>query len=204
MRLELEPAYLLAKASSLTKSAVPIIPYIPKHRTAPARRLDTVSAWAGIEDILLDIIERFNLKTDRALEFGVEFGFSSAALSSYFDQVTGVDTFEGDRHTKTIRDFFAETRQRLAPFQNIQLIRSNYQDFVQTDHGFFDLIHVDIIHTFADTYACGMWSAQHSTCTIFHDTESFSAVKQAVREIARDTGKTFYNFKECHGLGILV
>jgi hypothetical protein len=39
---------------------------------------------------------------------------------------------------------------------------------------------------------------------LFHDTESFPAVKQAVSDIARETNKTFYNFKESYGLGILV
>jgi hypothetical protein len=117
-----------------------------------------------------------------------------------------VDTFQGDRHTTVFEDFYAETSARLEPYGNIEVIRADYRDFIkEADPGVtYDLIHVDIIHTFADTYACGVWSAHHSKCTIFHDTESFPAVKQAVREIARDTGKKFYNFTEFYGLGIVV
>jgi hypothetical protein len=68
----------------------------------------------------------------------------------------------------------------------------------------YDFIHVDIVHTFADTFACGLWSANHAKCVAFHDTESFPAVKRAVADIARQTGKTFYNFVESNGLGILI
>jgi hypothetical protein len=83
-------------------------------------------------------------------------------------------------------------------------VRSDYRDWILNDVGRYDLIHVDIVHTFADTFACGLWSAQHASCVIFHDTESFSAVRRAVIEIARHTGRRFYNFKESNGLGILV
>jgi hypothetical protein len=201
---EFEIAYWRSVATGLVKPKIPVIPYIPAHRQPPQRSLQVVSAWEGIQNILADLIERFHIDTARCLEFGVEFGFSTVALSSYFASVTGVDTFHGDSHTTNKDDIYSETKQRLAPYANIQLVRSDYRDFIQQDHGNFGLVHVDIIHTFADTFACGLWSAQHSQCAIFHDTESFPAVKQAVAEIARATGKTFYNFRESNGLGILV
>ena len=134
----------------------------------------------------------------------MEYGFSTVALSGYFRSVTGVDTFQGDRHTNNIQDIYAETVERLVPFENIRLVRSDYRDFIKEDQGAYDLIHVDIIHTYADTYRCGLWSAKRSQCTIFHDTESFPAVKLAVTDIARATGKRFYNYTESYGLGILV
>ena len=173
-------------------------------REVPARHLDRSSSWAGLESVLADIIDRFQLGKDRCLEFGVEFGYSTVALSSFFQDVTGVDTFQGDRHTNVIRDTYDEALANVSPYSNIHLVRSDYQTYIEHDRQTYDLIHVDIIHTFADTYACGLWSAQHSQCTIFHDTESFPQVKQAVREIARSTGKTFHNFTEFYGLGIIV
>jgi hypothetical protein len=204
MKFELESAYWKAVISNLRKPRVAITPYIPAHRRSPERVLPVVSAWTGIESILSDIIERFGIETRHCLEFGVEFGYSTAALSSFFDSVVGVDTFVGDRHTGTLMDIYAETAARLSAFDNIQLKRSDYRDWIKTDENKYDLIHVDIIHTFADTFACGLWSAAHSKCTIFHDTETFPAVKQAVVEIARYSGKKFYNFRESNGLGILV
>ena len=204
MKVPLEFAYWQSIAAGLSKPRVSIVPYIPACRQPPSRGLQVLSAWDGIQNILADLVEHFHLDTSRCLEFGVEYGFSTVALSSYFESVTGVDTFQGDSHTVNKSDIFDETTNRLAPYTNINLIRSDYRDFIKQDHGSFGLIHVDIIHTFADTFACGLWSASHSQCTIFHDTESFPQVKQAVVEIARVSGKKFYNFEESYGLGILV
>ena len=183
---------------------VSILDYVPRTRKTPERVLGVVTAWKGIESIVADIIERFELKTGNCLEFGVEHGFSTAALSSYFQSVTGVDTFLGDQHTQNNWDFYAETAKRLSDFHNIRLIRSDYRDWISKDNSVYDLIHVDIVHTYADTFACGLWSAMHSKCVLFHDTESFPTVKQAVIDIARETNKIFYNFRESNGLGILV
>ena len=204
MRYSFESAYWRSVIAGLAKPKIPVIPYVPAHRQPPSRGLQVVSAWEGIQNILADLIARFQIDTSRCLEFGVEYGFSTVAISSYFQSVMGVDTFHGDLHTDNKDDIFDETSRRLSFYPNIELIRSDYRDFIKQDHGTFGLIHVDIIHTFADTFACGLWSAHHSHCTIFHDTESFPAVKQAVVEVARATGKKFYNFNESFGLGILV
>jgi hypothetical protein len=204
MKFELEYAYWRSFVAGLAKPKPTIMPYLPTNRSVPTRTLPVKSAWQGIETILAEMIERFDIGTDRCLEFGVEFGYSTVALSSFFDSVLGVDTFLGDKHTTNNHDVYQETVGRLSSFSNIQLIRSDYKDWIKKDENDYDLIHVDIIHSYADTFACGLWSANHSKCTIFHDTESFPAVKQAVLDISRETGKTFYNFVECNGLGILV
>jgi Methyltransferase domain len=182
---------------------VPVLPYVPQHRKLPPRVLPVPTAWKGIESVLGDLIGRFGIGTHRCLEFGVEHGYSTAALSCFFDTVTGVDTFAGDKHS-LIRDLLAETSARLSSFDNIQLVRSDYRDWAAKDDSFYDLIHIDIVHTYFDTFACGLWSAQHARCVLFHDTESFPAVKRAVIDISRQTGKSFYNFTESNGLGILT
>lgn len=204
MKQVLEFPYWQSILSGLLKQPVPILPYQPGRLQAPTRKLQVASAWDGIQNILADLIERFQLDTSRCLEFGVEFGFSTVALSSFFESVTGVDTFCGDRDTANKSDIFKETSSRLKPYPNIELIQSDYRRFISQDHGIFGLIHVDIIHTYADTFACGHWSANHSQCTIFHDTESFPQVRRAVADIARATGKKFYNYEQHHGLGILI
>jgi hypothetical protein len=199
-----ELAYWQSVFEGLAKPKIPITQYVPLRRETPSRRLEVPSAWEGIQNILGDIIERFHLRKDACLEFGVEFGFSTVALSSYFDSVVGVDIFCGDIHTVNKQNIYEETVDRLSPYPNIELVRSDYRDFIQNEQRSFSLIHVDIVHTFADTFSCGLWSAQHSQCTIFHDTQSFPQVKQAVVEVARVTGKKFLNFKESYGLGILI
>ncbi len=199
-----EIEYWKSLVNNAFKPRVPIIPYVPKSRQMPPRVLHVDSAWKGIESVLADLITRFDLGRQRCLEFGVEFGYSTAALSCFFDNVTGVDTFSGDIHTTDHRDVYQETTTRLSSFPNIELIRSDYRDWIRKDQSYYDLIHVDIVHTYADTFACGLWSAMHAKCVLFHDTESFSTVRRAVIDISRESNKKFYNFKESNGLGILV
>jgi Methyltransferase domain len=199
-----EVEFWKAFVRGIASPKVSVVPYVPKRRVLPARVVSVPSAWEGIESVLEDLIQRFNISTQRCLEFGVEYGYSTAALSSFFETVTGVDTFVGDRHTVGRTDIYSDTLKRLSPFPNIQLVRSDYRDWIAKDDRFYGLIHVDIVHTYRDTLRCGLWSARHAECVLFHDTLSFPTVKQAVVDIARQTGKRFYHFKESNGLGILV
>ena len=199
-----EFGYWKSLVGGIVSPKVPVLSYVPERRQLPPRVLPVTTAWKGIESILSDLIAKFDIGTRRCLEFGVEYGYSTAALSCFFDTVIGVDTFLGDKHTQDNRDIFAETSSRLSSFDNIQLIRSDYRDWTAKNDDLYDLIHVDIIHTYADTFACGLWSARHAQCVLFHDTESFPAVRRAVIDIARQTNKRFYNFEESNGLGILV
>lgn len=161
-------------------------------------------AWVGLEQILDDIIRFSGIQRRRALEFGVEFGYSTSALANYFDQLTGVDTFQGDEHAGRYGNLYEKTKANLSGFKNIELVCADYRDFIKRHNERYDLIHVDIVHTYEDTYACGLWSARHSDCTIFHDTQSFHDVKRAVARIAKETGKKFYNYPKCNGLGIVI
>lgn len=178
--------------------------YEPKKFEKPEKLINIKSAWEGHELIIRDIIDNFKLPTSSCLEFGVEFGYSAVVFSNYFDKVTGVDTFEGDEHTFHKGDHYQSTKDNLALYDNIELIKANYKDFIEGNEQQYDLIHVDIVHTYEDTFACGLWAANHSKCTLFHDTESFPEVKKAVYDIAKKTGKTFYNYKPHFGLGILA
>jgi hypothetical protein len=178
--------------------------YIPSQFYSPPNLIQVVSAWQGHEKIIYDIIKRFNLQTNSCLEFGVEFGYSTVVFSNYFKEVTGVDIFIGDIHTEHKGDHYETTKAALSSYTNIKLIKSNYRDWIKADTQLYDLIHVDIVHTYEDTYQCGLWSAKHSKCTLFHDTESFPDVKKAVRDISKITGKKLYNYPKHYGLGIIV
>ena len=161
------------------------------------------SAWKGLELIIGDVIKRSGIQVNSCLEFGVEYGYSTAVFANYFKEVTGVDLFTGDMHAGFKENVYERACDNLKEFKNITLVKNDYRDFIKDNQNKYDLIHVDIIHTYEDTYECGLWAAAHSNCTLFHDTESFSSVKKAVRDIARKTGKTFYNYPYHHGLGIL-
>lgn len=187
-----------------TSPQIPILPYVPSRREMPPRVVPVPTAWKGIESILVDLIRQFSVGRQRCLEFGVEFGYSTAALSCFFDEVTGVDLFTGDKHTVNRSDILAETSANLSGFGNVHLVRSDYRDWVAHDRRDYDLIHVDIVHTYKDTFTCGLWSVRHAPCVLFHDTVSFPAVRRAVAAVARSAGRRFYNFEESNGLGILV
>lgn len=184
------------------KKDIPV--YKPKKKTKPTRLLAVDTAWSGLELIIEDILDRFEIKRDRCIEFGVEFGYSAVVFSNYFKAVTGVDTFEGDEHTLHQGDHFEKTKKRLAAYPNIKLHKSDYRDWIKQDNGAYDFSHVDIVHNYKETFECGLWAAEHSTCSIFHDTESYPDVRRAVIDIARATGKNIFNYPKSYGLGIIV
>lgn len=184
---------------------IDIIPYVPKFFVKMPKLPEVGTAWNGVDEILYDIVARFNIPQHKALEFGVQFGYSTAALANVFDSVIGVDTFIGDEHAGYVEDHFKQTKQRLSEWPNIELIQARFQDYILFDEdSCYDLIHVDIVHTYKETYLCGKWAIKHSPVVIFHDTRSFPDVMMAVMDLAQDFDRTLYNYEECHGVGILV
>ena len=183
---------------------VKVIPYLPINRFKPELIENKDSAWGNIPTIIRDIIDRFNIKTNNAVEFGVEFGYSTSALSNYFDSIDGVDIFTGDEHAGFKGDIFDITKSNLANFDGIKLHKMPYQEFTKDNNDRYDFAHVDIIHTYEDTYACGEWCVKHCDVVIFHDTISFKEVYQACYDLAFNYNMHFYNYEESNGLGILV
>ena len=181
-----------------------MIEYIPKQLTTPPQLIPVVSAWCGLERVIEDIQSRFGLGRELCLEFGVDWGYSTVALSNYFSKVTGVDWFKGDPHAGS-REVGTEqlVRSILTAFPQIELIADDYAHFITTCDKQYDLIHVDIIHTYEDTFKCGRWAIDHAPCVIFHDTDSFPGVRQAVEAIAEEVGAVAYNYPKHYGLGII-
>ena len=161
------------------------------------------SAWIGLEKIIPTLIKQFGLKNKLCIEFGVEKGYSTAVFAQYFDQVIGVDTFQGDVHAGYL-DSYSIAASNLSRFKNITLVKDNYQHYTTIDNNEYDLCHVDIIHTYEDTFACGEWAVHHAKCVIFHDTLSYGDVRKAVYDLAIKYNKKFYNYSYHHGLGILI
>lgn len=166
--------------------------------------LDVPSAWTGLESIIEDILTRFSIERDSCIEFGTEYGYSTVAFSNYFQRVKGIDLFIGDAHSGLKTDHYLETQLALSKYANIELIQRDYRDYVQEDNAHYNLAHVDIVHTYKDTYDCGLWALEHSDCCLFHDTNSFKEVRLAVIDLAKATGRKIYNYPHHHGLGIIV
>jgi len=186
------------------KNKFPIQEYKPIKKTIPEKTIQVASAWKGLELIIEDILDQFNIERNSCIEFGVEFGFSAVVFSNYFKKVTGVDIFLGDEHTVFKGDHYADTKKSLSEFENIKLFRSDYKDWIKEENDQYDFAHVDIVHNYKETYECGLWAVKHSKCCIFHDTDSFPEVRRAVFDIAKITGKKAYNYPYHNGLGIIV
>ncbi|GLU56130.1 class I SAM-dependent methyltransferase [Dyadobacter frigoris] len=187
---------------TFTKNYIPV--YKPAKLLRPENLPDVISAWKGLELIIEDILDGFDLERISCIEFGVGFGFSTAAFSNYFEKVTGVDTFEAKSLTGEKGDHYEETKAILSAYKNIQLFKSDYRDWIKKDQSRYSFAHIDIVHQYEETYECGLWAARHSDCTVFHDTESFPEVRQATIDIAIQTGQSLYNYPHLNGLGILV
>ena len=188
----------------LLHKRLPIEVYTPEKKVMPKNIIPIVTAWKGLELIIEDIIERFDIDRESCIEFGVEFGYSSVVFSNFFKEVIGVDIFIGDEHTDHKGDHYEKTKTSLAEFKNITLIKSDYKDWIKKDTKHYDFSHVDIVHNYKETFECGLWAATHSKCAIFHDTESFPEVRKAVIDIAKATNKNVYNYPYHNGLGIIV
>ena len=164
------------------------------------------SGWTGLERIMPSLVRLFCRNRESALEFGVEYGYSTSVLAQLFDEVHGVDWFKGDEHSNWREDYSDITIANLAHRSNITLWKESYQEYLATvaDNQRWDLIHVDVVHTFAATYEVGRWAADHSPVILFHDIEAFwPEVKQAVLQIAEETNREVYLYPRCFGLGIL-
>ncbi len=165
------------------------------------------SGWTGLEKIMPSLVKLFCRRdTKHALEFGVEYGYSTSVLAQLFTNVTGVDWFKGDEHSNWRDNYFAEASANLSHRSNVELIQSSYQNWLENapQHCYYSLVHVDVVHTYEATYTVGRWAADHAGVVIFHDTQYiWPEVKQAVLKIAEETGRDFYNYEPCNGLGIL-
>lgn len=185
-----------------------MIPFEPRYLYRPPRLIDVPTAWNGIESILHDIVSRFCPHATKCLEIGVDYGYSTAALSNFFASVVGVDTFAGDVHAghRESGEMFEKVRNSLLSYHNVRLVKADYKEFFHylnrcTD---YDLAHIDIVHTYNETLECGRMAMNVSRVVLFHDTRSFPEVMRAVSDLAEEKCAQFYEWPKCHGVGILV
>jgi hypothetical protein len=164
------------------------------------------SGWTGLERIMPALVRLFCRKRESALEFGCEYTFSTNVLAQLFDHVTGVDWFKGDEHSSWRDDYSAIARANVAHRKNVVLFQSSYQEWIAGAPSdiHFDLCHVDVVHTYQATYETCRWAADHCDVVIAHDTSFiWKEPKEAMLRVAEETGRDFYNYEPCNGLGIL-
>ena len=186
--------------------AIEFIPRYTENANIPKFIHKKEPVWQGCATILKDMIERFQIKTDTALDLGVLFGYSTSALAKYFKQVTGVDTFKNDRYENdpTRESNIEDVRLWLKKYKNITLVESMWKDFVKIEPDKrYDLVHVDMIHDYKNTLEPVEWAINHSDFVIVHDTEPYPEVMRACEELSDKYNLQFYNYKWSFGLGML-
>lgn len=184
---------------------VEIHEYVPAQLTPEPRVPDVHSEWKGLEQVVPDVLDRFNVGRHTAIDFGVWYGFSTGALANLFDHVYGVDHFKGDDHAGRPSDLFEQARRALTPWHNIVLVSQSWQEYTATHPLVYaDLVHIDIVHTYDETFACGVWACRHADLVLFHDTDEFPDVRAAVSNLALAFDREFWNYPRHHGLGVLV
>lgn len=168
------------------------------------KRTDISSAWKGLEDYICPIIKQFNINPNKALEFGVDYGYSTHILSQVFNHVTGVDLFEGDKHIihKQGEEFYLNVKNYFKD-SNVSIIKSSFEDFIQKTDETYDLVHIDIVHLYEPTFNCAQWAVNHSNVVILHDTISFPEIHKVCADLSTKYQLDYYNIPEHHGLGIL-
>lgn len=176
-----------------------------KESTWDNKVINVPTGWRGCEKYLLPIIKKFNIEQNKVLEFGVDSGYSLFVLSQLFKKAIGVDSFTGDAHINHEQgdNFFIDVKNRLN-YSNIELIRSDYRDFIKQNDETYDLIHIDIVHHYKETLECAQWSINHSKVVILHDIVSFHDVYRVCRDLS-DNKNIFFNssIQKYHGLGVL-
>jgi len=176
--------------------------------------IDVLSAWQPLAFVIKDILDRFNVKRDLALEFGVERAYSTTVFANYFKKVIGVDPFNWIFTDGFSRDF-ETVKELVKDYKNIELINCYSEEFINEHYNErFDLIHIDIgyeTHCYATTFPSAEWAVQHCDCVLFHDTLTFPEINQVCEELSEKYGFDYYNYIEedgpvgvpC-GLGILI
>jgi hypothetical protein len=176
-----------------------------EYKEWPYEKLDVLSAWAGLENYLFSIVKNLNIPPLKALEFGVDYGYSTHIFSKIFKEVIGVDTFLGDEHSGLSDKGDTFYKKVIACFKNtnVQIVRSTFENFIEKNTDFYNLIHIDIVHLYEPTFKCAEWAVNHSNVILLHDTVSHPCIYQVCSDLVSRYNLKFYNIPNHHGLGIL-
>ena len=168
--------------------------------------LEGPTGWRGLECYMESIIKVLNIKPKTALEFGVDSGYSLKVLSQLFDKTIGVDPFIGDKHIGHSQgEVFYKNVLKKFEGDNVEIVKKDFKSFASNHNhnNKYDLIHIDIVHLYNETFECADWSAHHSDVIIIHDTMSFPEMARVCRDISSKHKFKFNNIPYHYGLGVL-
>lgn len=160
------------------------------------------SGWEGLECYMNSIMSNLNIKPNLALEFGIDQGYSLKIFSQLFNKVIAVDSFSKEVGHPQYEGYLTNIFERFKG-DNVEINVKDYRDFIKNNNDFYDLIHVDIVHFYKETYECTEWSIQHSNVVLVHDTITFGDMNVVCEDISKKYNVKYVNIPEHNGLGIL-
>src|SRR3974390_2243419 len=111
-----------------------MITWAPSYKADGIRVLDVPTAWNGLEFVIPVLVDDFGINRNLALEFGVDYGFSTSAFANVFKYVVGVDTFAGDPHAGWRGDseeMFRAVQDNMKQFPNVILLKETWERFAE-------------------------------------------------------------------------
>jgi predicted O-methyltransferase YrrM len=162
------------------------------------------SAWKGHKNFAEWLVNEVKPKV--IVDLGVDYGYSTFCLANpKIGTVYGIDNFQGDEHTGVHSDAYDVVMRVIKKnnYDNVEIIKSNFDDVAKTWDKQIDILHIDGLHTYESTKKnYDTWSKflHDDSVIIMHDTASFQEVKKVFDEI--DISNKF-NFEHSAGLGVI-
>jgi hypothetical protein len=167
------------------------------------KNIPLTDAWKGHFDFARWSVNR--LQPTTTVDLGVDLGFSTFSFAiDEIGTVYGVDWFKGDAHAgfRDSYDFVMQVKN-VYEFDNVEIIKSDFNDLAKTWDKSIDILHIDGYHTYdAVKNDYETWSpfVREGGLIMMHDTHSFpDDVGRFFNEI--DLPKL--NFSHSHGLGVV-
>lgn len=168
------------------------------------------TAWRGHGEFAMNLVEI--LKPDIVVDLGVDYGFSTFCFAQpKIGTVYGVDWFQGDEHAQYRNTYqFVKTLQSEVNTEfginNVEIIKSDFTELSKIWSKKIDILHIDGLHTYdavKSDFTNWIDHCNEDALILFHDTISFP---KDVGRFFNEIKDEFYNFnfKHCHGLGVLT
>jgi len=138
------------------------------------------SAWLGHAEIAVSLVNSFNPNV--IVDLGVDYGFSTFCFAyPNIGKVYGVDWFQGDIHAghrntyEIVLNKYNQLKERYG-VNNIEFIKSDFNDLAKIWDKQIDILHIDGLHTYeAVKLDFDTWSkfTNENSIILFHDVEAF-------------------------------
>jgi len=151
------------------------------------------SAWTGHSLFAIELVSKIEPKV--IVDLGVDYGFSTFCFAyPKKGKVFGIDWFQGDpdtghRNTYNIVCELYENLKKNYNINNIEFIKSEFNEAASNFNMKIDLIHIDGLHSYEavkNDYETWKEFCNEESIFLFHDVEAFPGVSQFFSELPEE------------------